>query len=462
MAQYLAGFLERFAMTECNQQRFGFQVEESRQVVGEFNGGAMSSDGGLMLLREFERQFGVTKRFACCFVDHRRQEQVEYSVEALVAQRIYALCAGYEDLNDHDALRTDPIIRLAVGDELAGRHTLNRVENSKVGQAKHHRYCKVEVIPAAVEQFFVKEYLRAIRSAPKEIIIDADANDVTLYGKQEQRHFHAFYGEYCYLPLSFYAGDHLLFTKLRPSDIDASLGTVEALQIIVPKIRRRFPKARIILRGDSAFAREEIMAHCEANGIEYVLGLAKNQRLTAKIADELNKAQRLYSESGKSARVFTEFRHETLESWSRKRRVIAKAEHLEKGANPRFIVTSLKRSQRRAIELYEELYCARGDMENRIKEQLQLFSDRLSVHTFEGNTLRHYFSAVAYVLMAAFRRRALRNTELARAYFDTIRLKLFKLGARVLTSVRRVVIQFTESYPFRALFADAYRALLSP
>lgn len=449
-------------MTECRGQVLLFQGEKSKKVVGEFSGGEMSSDGGLMLLRDYEKSFGVTRRFAECFTDYRKQDQVEHSVEALVMQRLFALCAGYEDLNDHDALRRDPVFELAVGESLAGRCTLNRVENSKVGKAAGDRYCRIEAKGDDLERFYVREYLRATKRAPKEIIIDADANDVTLYGKQEGRAFHGFYGDYCYLPLSLYAGDHLLFTKLRPSNIDASSGTVEALKIVVPEIRKRFPKVRIILRADSGFARDEIMAFCESNRVDYVLGLAKNERLIAHIGSQMEKAQELHVSTGRAARVFTEFTYETLDSWSRKRRVVAKAEHLEKGANPRFIVTSLSRSLFATAELYEELYCARGNMENRIKEQLQLFSDRLSVHTFHGNQVRLYFCAAAYVLMTAFRLRALKGTELARAHFDTIRLKLFKLGVKVVTSVRRVLLEFAESYPYRELFLRVHGALNAP
>jgi hypothetical protein len=450
-----------------------FQPLGARKVVARFDGGAITSDGGALLLRECETATGIIAQFARCFTDHRDPALIEHTVEQLVAQRTYALALGYEDLNDHDTLRHDPLLATLVGKvdptgqarkresdrgkALAGKSTLNRLELTKEGAGAGERYKKIEVDAAGVEALFVELFLQAYRTPPDEIVLDLDATDDPVHGRQEGRFFHGYYDAYCYLPLYIFCGEHLLCAKLRRSNIDASAGALDELERIVAQIRARWPKVRIVVRGDSGFCRDEIMAWCEANRVDYVLGLARNSRLVGLVEDALVQAQALYEETGRPARLFTEFTYRTHESWSRARRVIAKAEHLDKGANPRFVVTTLA-DQARA--LYEDIYCARGDMENRIKEQqLDLFADRTSAATMRANQIRLWFSSVAYTLMEALRRLALAGTELARAQCDTIRRKLLKIGARIRVSVRKVWVSLSESCPIAELFVRIWHNL---
>ena len=421
--------------------------------MAEFSGERLTSDGGLLLLRELDRKEGILKRFTeSCFVDKRRLELVTHSLEAVVRQRVYALCAGYEDINDHDRLRHDPMFALCGGQELlAGRSTVNRLENAG------HDGGKVYLHGERVRVYFVREYLRTLRRAPRQVILDIDANAVPLHGEQERRHFHAHYNEYCYLPILMFIDDSLVYTKLRDAEHEAAFGTIEGLRTVVGHLREKFPKVKIIVRADSGFCREEILSWCEENRVDYIIGLQKNSRLNEILEPTMQRAREEHALTGKSVRCFSEFRYQTNRSWSRERRVIGKAEYVEQGSNPRFIVTSL--SQHTPRWLYERLYCARGNMENHIKEQLQLFSDRLSNHTFRGNTVRHYLSALAYVLMSTLRRQALRNTELAHAYFDTIRLRLFKIGAQISYSCRRIVVRLANGFPLTSAFDSAAHAL---
>jgi len=442
-------------------------------VVARFDGGAITSDGGALLLRECEAATGIIAQFARCFVDHRDPRLIEHTTEQLVAQRTYALALGYEDLNDHDTLRHDRLLATLVGKHdptggsrkrpndrgkaLAGKSTLNRLELTAPSVAADERYKKIELDAAAVEQLFGELFLQAHAAAPDEIVLDLDATDDLIHGRQEGRFFHGYYDAYCYLPLYIFCGQHLLCAKLRRSNIDASAGALDELARIVAQIRARWPKVKIIVRGDSGFCREPIMAWCEANRVDYVLGLARNTRLVGLIEEALAEAKALHEQSGEPARLFTEFAYSTLESWSRARRVVAKAEHLEGGPNPRFVVTTLG-DQARA--LYEDIYCARGDMENRIKEQqLALFADRTSAATMRANQLRLWFSSVAYTLMEALRRLALAGTDLARAQCDTIRCRLLKIGARIRVSVRRVWVSLSESCPIAELFIRVWRNL---
>jgi hypothetical protein len=450
---------------ECNQKSLGFHPLRQREIRAQFDGGAITSDGGGLLLREVEKRIGIVRQFAACFQDYRHPDRIEHTVEELVAQRVYGLALGYEDLTDHDELRNDPLLAVLVekshpGKEaLAGKSTLNRLELTQATASRKERYKKIVLDHAAVDRMLVEVFVQAHQGAPKQIVLDLDATDDPLHGNQEGRFFHGYYGHYCYLPLYIFCGEFLLCARLRPSNMDASAGSVAELQRIVKQIRSVWPTVRILVRGDSGFCREELMAWCEAAGLDYVLGLAKNDRLKGKIQKELKKAERQYRQTGRAARFFKEFDYQTWKSWSRARRVVAKAEHLEKGENPRFVVTSLSREEWPAQALYEELYCARGDMENRIKEQLMLFSDRTSTAYLRSNQLRLYFSSVAYVLLQMLRRLGLAGTELAKAQCTTIRLKLLKIGALIRISVRKVWVSLAGGYPYVTLFRQVQEKL---
>ena len=461
--------------TQCNQRSFKFHPLAKREVQAQFDGGAITSDAGGLLLREVERCTRIIERFAACFRDHRREEQVEHTVKELVAQRVYALALGYEDLNDHEQLRQDPLLAVLAGKAdptgedrvrerdrgkaLAGTSTLNRLELTKAVVGEKERYKKISLDEAAVDRLLVDIFLEAHENPPSEIVVDLDATDDPVHGNQEGRFFHGYYGHYCYLPLYIFCGDHLLCARLRPSNIDASAGCVDELKRIVAQIRQAWPEVKITLRGDSGFCREELMVWCEANGVDFVLGLAKNERLKAGIVSEQQQAAAEYERTGKAARLFKEFSYQTRESWSRARRVVGKAEHLEKGENPRFVVTSLSPATWEGRALYEELYCARGEMENRIKEQLMLFSDRTSTEYLRSNQIRLYFSSAAYLLVEALRRLGLKETDLAQAHAAMIRLKLLKIGALIRITVRKVWVSLAEGYPYPELFARIYRAL---
>ena len=461
--------------TQCNQESLEFHPLGRRQVHGRFDGGAITTDAGGLLLREVEQRTGIVAQFAACFTDHRDPERIEPTVRELVAQRVYALGLGYEDLNDHDQLRQDPLLAVLAekddptgesrvrerdhGKALAGKSTLNRLELTGEVVREEERYKKTALDPEAVDRMLVAIFLQAQREPPAEIVLDWDATDDPVHGHQEGRFFHGDYGHYGYLPLYIFCGEHLLGARLRPSHLDASAGSREELERIVGQIRQAWPEVKITRRGDSGFCREELMRWCEAHRVDYVLGLAKNERLKAEIAAELEQAAEQYAETGRAARIFKEFRYQTRQSWSRARRVIAKAEHLEKGSNPRFIVTSLPPAAWEARALYEQLYCARGEMENRIKEQLRLFADRTSTAFLRSNQVRLYFSSVAYVLMQALRRLGLAGTELAQAQCDTLRLKLLKIGAQMRVTVRRVWISLAEGYAYAALFAQVWAQL---
>lgn len=451
--------------TECTQIEMGFHGLKKREIRGQFNGGAISSDGGGLLLREVDKRIGLIKQFAGCFTDYRDPDLIEHRLEELVGQRIYGLALGYEDLNDHEQLRKDPLLGVLVEKEdagrelLAGKSTLNRLELTAEKASAKDRYKKIVLHHGAVDRLLVDLFLQAHVEAPQQIILDVDATDDPLYGKQEGRFFHGYYGHYCYLPLYIFCGEFLLCARLRSSNIDGASGSVEELQRIVEQIRLAWPQVRIIVRGDSGFCREELMAWCEGHGVEYLLGLAKNDRLQKEIHLPMEQAQALSQQSGQPARVFHEFLYQTRTSWSRARRVVAKAEYLEKGENPRFIVTSLTAQGWPAQLLYEEHYCARGEMENRIKEQLTLFSDRTSTAYLRSNQLRLYFSSMAYVLMQMFRRLGLQDTELATAQCATIRLKLFKIGALIRITVRKVWILLSSGCPYAGLFCQIHARL---
>jgi len=415
-------------------------------------------------LRETDQTIDLLSRVSQCFSDHRHPLWIVHELRELLAQRIYGLALGYEDLNDHEELRRDPLLALVAGkrrleEPLAGKSTLNRLELTPAGSALEDRYHKITYSTEAVDALLVDIFLEAHARAPRQIVLDLDVTDTPLHGQQEERFFHGYYNEYCYLPLYIFCGDHLLCARQRASNQDASAGCREEVERIVKQIRQRWPKVRIILRADSGFCREELMGWCEQNRVDYVFGLARNSRLQRKIAPAMREAKQEQQRTGKAARVFTEFRYRTRKSWSRSRRVVAKAEYLEKGENPRFVVTSLPAQSWEAAALYEKTYCARGEMENRIKEQLSLFADRMSAESLRANQLRLYFSSLAYVLVHALRRLALAGTEWAQAQVQTIRLRLLKIAAEVRLSARRIWVSFSNAYPWKNIFAAAWVAL---
>jgi Transposase DDE domain group 1 len=449
--------------TQCSRDLFGYEAVEGRQVVAAFDGGDNTSDAGALLLGATDRAIGLVGRFAACFADGRAQAQVEHTVEAMVAQRVFGIALGYEDVVDHDQLRFDPVLATLAGKltarrkncaPLAGKSTLNRLEHAPSEPARYH---KIGHDGAAIERLFVDLLLEAHKTPPGEIILDLDATDDPLHGHQEGRFFHGYYDCYCYLPLYVFCGRHLLAAKLRRSNIDASAGAMAEVARIVGQIRARWPGVKILLRADSGFARDELMTWCEANGVDYVFGLARNERLVGAIAHDLAAVALESLAQGGPVRRFADFAWRTLDSWSRTRRVIAKAEHLPKGANPRFVVTSLAVTAMDARTLYEDIYCARGDVENRIKEQqLDLFADRTSAATMRANQLRLWFASFAYVLLEALRRIGLRHTQFATATCGTIRLKLLKIGAQVRRSVRRIKVAMASACPYQAEYHLAY------
>jgi hypothetical protein len=461
--------------TECNGKLFEFHPLGQREVRADFGGGAITSDGGGLLLREVEKRTGILARFADCFRDQRDAERIEHTVEELVAQRVYGLALGYEDLNDHDELRRDPLLAVLAekedptgesrrrerdrGKALAGKSTLNRLELTEAQVEEKERYKKIAVDEEAVDRLLVEVFLESYAEAPQEIVLDLDATDDPLHGRQEGRFFHGYYGDYCYLPLYIFCGDALLCARLRTSDHGAAAGCVEEVERIVKQIREAWAGVRIILRADAGFCGEELMKWCEDHGVDYVLAVGKNERLKAAIAAEMRQVGAEFAQTGKAVRVFTEFEYQTLDSWSRARRVVAKAEHLEKGANPRFVVTSLPAEAWEARRLYEELFCARGEMENRVKEQLMLFADRTSTAWMRSNQIRLYFSSVAYLLMEALRRLGLKGTQWAQAQATTIRLKVLKIGALIRVTVRKVWIALAGGYPYAEGWARIWAQL---
>ncbi len=462
--------------TECNPAYLDFPMLGPRQVLADFDGGAISSDGGALLLRQTEARIGILRQFAACFTDHRAPDLIEHSVEELLAQRVYGLALGYEDLNDHDDLRLDPLLATVVGKgdptgksrqrrrdrgkALAGKSTLNRLELTPIGADKDSRYKKIACRTRDVERLFVSLFLQAHERPPERIVLDLDATDNPIHGHQLGRFFHAYYKGYCYLPLYIFCGDHLLCARLRPSDIDACAGSVKHLDRIVAQLREAWPEVKVVVRADSGFCREELLRWCEDNGVDYVIGLAKNTRLTTAIAAEAELARQEFEATKQPARHFAELRYQTLKTWSRERRVVAKAEHLAKGANPRFVVTSLSVEDHAARPLYERDYCGRGEMENRIKEQqLHLFADRTSARTMRANQIRLFCSSIAYVLLEALRRLGLAGTELAEAQCQTIRQKLLKIGALVRVTVRKVWVKLSSGSPYADVFRRVHANL---
>ena len=453
--------------TDCIADLFGFEPVEGRRLEAAFDGGTMTSDAGVLLLGRADRRLGLLRRFAACFVDGRWPDGVEHTIERLVGQRVMGIALGYEDVNDHDELRHDPALAATLGRltshrprcaALAGKSTLNRLEHAPGSDGA--RYHKIGHVPEAIEALLVDVFLEAHERPPEEIVLDLDATDDPIHGEQEGRFFHGYYGGYCYLPLYVFCGRHLLASKLRRSNIDGAAGACEEVERIVGQIRSRWPEVRIVLRADSGFARDALMAWCEQNRVDYLFGLARNLRLVGEIEAELAEAAAESVQTGHPARRFKDFTWRTRDSWSCNRRVVGKAEHTQGEANPRFVVTSLSQQRADARALYEDLYCARGEMENRIKEcQLDLFADRTSTATLRANQLRLWFASMAYVLVEGLRRIGLQATKLADATCGSIRLKLLKVGALVRVSVRRVKIAMASSHPRQRDWAIAYAAL---
>jgi hypothetical protein len=465
-------------MTQCNQSNFEFDPCGRREIVARFDGGTISSDGGALLLRQTDQRLKLLPRLAECFVDSRKQTQVEHSVREMLAQRIYGLALGYEDLNDHEQLRNDPVFALLAGREeveqpLAGKSTLNRME---LGRGEADRYKKISFRKEALDELLVKLFLESHAAAPEQIILDIDTTDLPLHGHQEGRFFHGYYDCYCYLPLYVFCGEQVLCARLREANHDAAFGCREEMARIVAQIRAAWPKVKIILRGDSGFCRNELMSWCESQGVDFVFGMARNQKLRRIIGAQMNEATQQWKQTGKPARVFTEFEYQTKKTkkggWERARRVAAKAEQMVSGLpvgacfasiegkeNPRFVVTSLTKEQWPAQTLYEELYCARGDMENRIKEQFSLFAHRVSTETIRANQMRLYLSTMAYILVSGLRRLGLKATALAEAQVATIRTKLLKIGAQIRVTVRKVWISMASSYPWQDLYQQVWTNL---
>jgi len=465
-------------MTECTTEKLIFEGVGRRRVEADFSAGQVSSDGGVLLVREADRRIGLSERMSECFVDYRDSKQVEHSVKELIRQRVYSLALGYEDVNDHELLSRDPLLATAIGKKdpqgknrrsskhrgvaAASASTLSRIDRTAAEANSQSRYEKVVCDFDKLSSCFVQTFIKSHQRAPERLILDVDPTDIQLHGNQERRFYHGYYGHYCYLPMYLFCGDYPLSVKLRPSNIDGSLGVVEFLQPVVKQIREAFPAVHLIIRADSGFCREELMTWCEQNGIDYLLGMVKNVRLQDALSKPMERARRQYLRTGQTARYFAEFRYQTHKSWTRARRVVGKAEHMDKGANPRFVVTSLLARQYEKRYLYEQLYCARGEMENRIKEQLDLFADRASCHCFRANEIRLWWSMAAHLLVVVIRRYALSNTHLEKAQAPTLRTRLFKVGAVLSVSVRRVYVRLSSAFPLQQLFAQVLQRLRLP
>jgi len=432
-------------MTDCTQLSFELPGLCGRKMEGNFQGGNLSSDGGLVLLRQVDRFMGLTKDLAKRLPDQRDPDKIDHSLQSLLRQRIYGLALGYEDLNDQDSLRKDLLWQSAVerSKEMAGSATLSRLEN-RAGRQEAW----------LIHEVLFEKFVHSFRSAPSELILDFDCTDDRVHGLQEGRHFHGFYYDFCFLPLYVFCGERLLVSYLRESNIDSAKHAWAILAMLVKALRKRWPAVKIILRTDSGFCRWRMLRWCERAGVKYIVGLAKNQRLNTLSAKLQKRAERKYRRSGVKVRLFSQFKYKA-KTWDKKRRVIAKAEYSARGANPRYVLTNL---EGRAQRLYDDIYCARGEMENRIKEQqLGLFSDRTSCHAWWANQFRLLLSSAAYVLLEALRRIGLKGTELARAQVGTIRLRLLKIGTIITRNTRRIRLWFSSSFPLQELFYSCLR-----
>jgi hypothetical protein len=483
--------------TDSTSKQFKFEREKLPPIVVNFQGGQVTSDAGLSLIAEIDRKLQITSRLAKCFQDYRKPNKTLHPIESLLTQRIYGLIMGYEDLNDHEELRHDPMFALALGKSigqenepftLAGKSTLNRIEHcpENVEQGAESRYHKISHSQEEIEKLFVNIFLESYSSPPRQIILDLDVTDDLVHGNQEQVFFNTYYGGYCYAPLYIFCGKHLLAAKLRASNVDPAEGALSELQRVIQQIRAEWNNVEILVRGDSAYSREDIMEWCESQiKVDYAFGLPQNSRLVKMTAATQSKAKQEFEQKLSTVVSFLEtlfipdtelleqasnliknsiwyktIDYQTHESWSRSRRVVTKVEYGAKGTNIRFVVTSIPTNRMSPSEVYAKKYCPRGEMENRFKEQkLELFSDRTSTHTFAGNQLRLWFSSIAYVLMNALRNKCLVKTELQNAQVGTIRTKLLKLGALITVSTRRVLIAINSCCPYKHIYVTAYRCL---
>jgi len=434
-------------VTNCNQSEFKFPRCKRRKVEASFTGGHVSSDAGVVLLRQADRKIGLTSSVAGALTESRRKKSCRHSLVSLLRQRVYGLCIGYEDLNDHHTLRNDVALQTAVQQDkdLASASTLCRWENRSDREAAW-----------AVHRVLVEQFISSFKRAPKEVVLDFDATDTAVHGEQEGRFFHGYYDHYCFLPLYVFCGDQLLAAYLRPSKIDGAKHAWAVLALLVKRLRRAWPQVKIIFRGDSGFCRHQMLRWCEGHHVGYIVDVAKNKRLKALSEKQIREAEERFAETKQKQRVFDEIQY-AANTWDRRRRVIVKAEHTGKGSNPRYVVTNLQGEPKK---LYDKLYCARGDMENRIKEQqLDLFSGRTSCHEWWANQFRLLLSSLAYTLMEAIRRLALKGTELSKAQCSTIRLKLLKIGAVIVRNTRRVRFMFSSAYPYQKLFSTVVARL---
>jgi len=467
--------------THHKSTQMEFEALERKKVVADFTGGQISSDGGGLLLREIDKIFNVTNRLVNCFNDFRKPDLIDHSVRELVAQRIYTLALGYEDLNDHNDLSRDPLLATVIGKQdplgksrksnkdkgipLASPSTLGRIERTKENANQNSRYEKVVCDFDKLRRVFTDIYIESWgKKAPKQIILDIDPSDIELHGNQELIHYHGYYGHNCYLPIYLFIGEYPIAVKLRPSDIDGAKGVVEFIKPVIKQLRKKWPKVKILLRADSGFCREELMEFCEAQkDVDYLLGMGRNSRLKPRLDKLVTQASHSYEQTGKTIRFFQSFGYRTLDSWSRVRRVIGKAECNSHGSDIRFVVTSLKAGEYGAQEIYEKIYCARGEMENRIKEQqLDLFGIRASSHTFRANHLRVWWSMAAHLLIVKLRDYALPGTKYSSAQAATLRVRLLKIGALVEISVRRIHIRLSSAFPQQELFFEIYKKLRGP
>lgn len=482
--------------TQCIPHQFNLGSLQGRQVIANFDGGRITSDAGIVLMAELDKKLGLTARFAECFRDYRNSSYVDYSVHELLAQRVYGIVLGYEDVNDHDKLRSDPALALALSrlnfidlnaTLLAGKSTINRLEYcpETVGDQKESRYHRIEHQPKEIEKAFVEIFLESYKKPPRAIVLDMDVTDDQVHGQQEGAFFNTYYNGVCYAPLYIFCGRHLLAAKLRPSNVVPASGALEELQRIIGIIREKWHQTYILVRGDSAYAREDIMKYCESQvGVDYTLGMATNSQLQLRAHDVIQKAQADYEQRlapvtalmetlfspddqpesveqlVPSATWYRSLNYKTQKSWSRQRRVVTKVCYGSEGFEIRHVVTSLPAAKVPPSQVYTDEYCARGEVENRFKEQqLDLFADRTSTQTFESNQLRLWLSSMAYVLMQAFRQHCLTKTPLAQATVGTIRLALLKLGAKITVSVRRIVIAIASACPYQDIFGIAYQRI---